>query len=330
VSDGNRIELIPCYGKDPDHGQPESGTEIISARDAGSVRFTIDIGRVNLRLMYYPDLGSETMIVSGPGVRAIGWLEQEQPFPIAETPFEFHRRLAGFARDWSISSRACHWPVCAGPHVCSLCGAVQGYGEFAVPGDGVMYVAPYLISHYVEAHGYCPPSEFIEAVVRCPPFESAEYSEAVRFAWATVFKMSEPDIRAAFECELGSDRYREFLTKLHGTCEAKQRLLYWQNEAWEAFARRHNLSVSGFAEVSKLLRCCPLHQVELQRDVVPIVYGTQAPPSDPSIAKERLYFPYANEVAYGSCREEDQKEREIFFCSECRRGKSAASSRRRR
>lgn len=280
--------------------------------------------------MYYPDLGTTTPIVSGPGVRAIGWLEQEHPFPVGETPVEFRRRLAEMARGWSLSSRACKWPVFAGPYRCSLCGNVPGYGEFAVPGNGVIYVAPFLVSHYVEQHAYCPPIEFIEAVLGCPPFESAEYADSVRHAWGTAFKMNEADIRGEFEVALGIDRYRRFLEQLHGVCQVKQRLLYWQNEAWESFARRHNLAASGFAEVHELFCYCPAHQAKLQRDVVAVINGTPAPPSDPRVAKENLSFPYANDVAYGPCSEESQTERAVLFCSVCREAKAEESSRKKK
>lgn len=34
-----------------------------------------------------------------------------------------------------------------------------------VMGSGVAYAAPELVAHYVEAHGYLPPADFIEAVL---------------------------------------------------------------------------------------------------------------------------------------------------------------------
>ncbi|MGW0731163.1 DUF7919 family protein [Streptomyces sp. NPDC002851] len=33
-------------------------------------------------------------------------------------------------------------------------------------GDGRVYVAPNLVTHYIDAHSYQPPQEFIEAVLR--------------------------------------------------------------------------------------------------------------------------------------------------------------------
>jgi hypothetical protein len=130
-------------------------------------------------MTYYQDLGTETMIAAGSHVRAVGWLEPNHPLSRGDTPREFRDRLAELSRNWSESSRACGWPVTAGPHLCGFCGEVRGYGEFAVPGEEVIYVAPTLISHYVGAHGYMPPPEFIEAVLNCAPFSSEEYKSRV-------------------------------------------------------------------------------------------------------------------------------------------------------
>jgi hypothetical protein len=42
----------------------------------------------------------------------------------------------------------------------------MGNGEIRVAGsDGVVYVAPVLVAHYVEVHSYRPPEGFIRAVV---------------------------------------------------------------------------------------------------------------------------------------------------------------------
>ena len=51
-----------------------------------------------------------------------------------------------------------------GSHVCQICGDARGHGEFWIEWDGVRYVLPALIIHYCEAHGYQPPSEFLNAL----------------------------------------------------------------------------------------------------------------------------------------------------------------------
>ena len=37
-------------------------------------------------------------------------------------------------------------------------------GEIRITAETVTYAAPVLIVHYVEAHGYLPPTEFLNAV----------------------------------------------------------------------------------------------------------------------------------------------------------------------
>jgi len=37
-------------------------------------------------------------------------------------------------------------------------------GEIRVASDGVTYAAPILIVHYIEEHGYLPPTQFLEAI----------------------------------------------------------------------------------------------------------------------------------------------------------------------
>jgi hypothetical protein len=39
-----------------------------------------------------------------------------------------------------------------------------------------------LIVHYMNAHGYLPPSEFCDAVMACPPMQSMPYLKALRAA----------------------------------------------------------------------------------------------------------------------------------------------------
>jgi hypothetical protein len=135
-------------------------------------------------MTYFADLGTETMIVAGPRIRAVGWLEPDHEFSVGDTEVEFQRRLGEMSKNWSDSSSVCGWPVFAGPHRCGFCAKVQGFGEFAVPGKEVTYVAPSLIAHYVEAHQYAPPWDFIEAVMACPAFSSPEYGALVQDALA--------------------------------------------------------------------------------------------------------------------------------------------------
>jgi hypothetical protein len=73
-----------------------------------------------------------------------------------------------------------------GWHQCEFC-PKGAYGKVAVgwrnvwiPAKEVVYIAPQLVIHYVEAHNYRPPDGFIEAVIACPSQGSQEFRNKMR------------------------------------------------------------------------------------------------------------------------------------------------------
>jgi len=85
--------------------------------------------------------------------------------------------------------------VAGGVHECEFC-APRADGRFIgsgsnlwVPGDGVVYVAPALILHYIEAPVYRPPEGFIAAVLDCPKQRSEAYRNRMQkfSAWWVEF-----------------------------------------------------------------------------------------------------------------------------------------------
>jgi hypothetical protein len=68
-----------------------------------------------------------------------------------------------------------------GWHSCELCRVAPARGVYNVwiPSDAALYVAPELVVHYIEAHQYRPPDEFIAAVLACPEQGTAEYLRLV-------------------------------------------------------------------------------------------------------------------------------------------------------
>lgn len=54
-----------------------------------------------------------------------------------------------------------------------------GANNLFVPGEGCVYVAPSMIVHYVDAHGYDPPVIFWQAVTNCPEMGSKAYRQAL-------------------------------------------------------------------------------------------------------------------------------------------------------
>ena len=59
---------------------------------------------------------------------------------------------------------------CLGMHACEICGEGKLHGEFWIEfvddavGYRVRFVLPLGVFHYIEAHGYCPPPEFLNAI----------------------------------------------------------------------------------------------------------------------------------------------------------------------
>jgi len=131
--------------------------------------------------MYYADLSTRCQVDAGPQVRAVGWLgkcpggrglaDDHRLFTVGKVDAAFVDKLREHIRDaWE--------PVAtAGFHRCGYCRAASGGRNVWIPTKTLKYVAPELIVHYIEAHSYLPPQEFITAVTACPPQGSKAFFE---------------------------------------------------------------------------------------------------------------------------------------------------------
>lgn len=119
---------------------------------------------------------------------AIGFLARGQDYERGDVSMEF------FAKLCELASNAWSPPVAsAGVHLCELCrftgggsAIFQNYpvtsvsnAEIYVPGNGIIYIAPISVPHYVDAHEYCPPKVFQEAVLNCPSMRSIPYFKSL-------------------------------------------------------------------------------------------------------------------------------------------------------
>lgn len=102
----------------------------------------------------------------------VGWLGADSDFKVGEVPAEVRDALVQLAMDPMNVMRGLHHcelcevesPILVAPRKPPGERAVLGTGEIHVRGVNHTYVAPTLIIHYIDAHHYAPPFEFIEAV----------------------------------------------------------------------------------------------------------------------------------------------------------------------
>jgi hypothetical protein len=140
--------------------------------------------------MFHADL---SRLAEDPLTLAVGWLEPEHPHAKGPLDERFIGRLMELLIDpWQPAAAA-------GLHRCGFCrfsggpGSVRyaperggsftvvvGAANLYVPGRDGIYVAPSLIAHYIDAHEYLPPREFVDAVCACPDMRSAAYLRAIR------------------------------------------------------------------------------------------------------------------------------------------------------
>jgi hypothetical protein len=124
--------------------------------------------------MYFPDLSiySYDQNAELRVVRNIGWLSAAHTFQTGTVPFEVLYKLTALAMTRPVR------PTRAS-HACEFCGGVQyiglggrevslGAAELWVPSVDekcTHFAAPDLIVHYLLAHGYRPPAEYIKSVM---------------------------------------------------------------------------------------------------------------------------------------------------------------------
>lgn len=109
----------------------------------------------------------------------VGWLDDQHPIVTGPPSVELITRLWGFAAYQVLPY--------FGVEACPLCGTAisreiepgrwlnLGSAEIRIFHDGSIFACPNLIPHFVEAHHYASPDEFVRAVLDGPAPFSAEY-----------------------------------------------------------------------------------------------------------------------------------------------------------
>ncbi len=123
-------------------------------------------------MSYYPDLSPYVYTSTKVQMLNVGWLAAGHPFPTGATD--------PAVRDHLVRLASSPVNVMRGLHYCDFCDvesplpaetlrdpvgvAYLGTGEVHVESGGLIFVAPTLVIHYIDAHDYRPPAAFCEAV----------------------------------------------------------------------------------------------------------------------------------------------------------------------
>jgi hypothetical protein len=116
-----------------------------------------------------PEGSTETLICTGPFVRAIGWLSPDHATSAGLIEPTTEMKLTQCIARWRRSQIELWWPFYRGLLTCPFCEEVVGpdylrYGFVGIPSDSILYVLPAMTIHFIGAHQYLPPASFLGAV----------------------------------------------------------------------------------------------------------------------------------------------------------------------
>lgn len=139
-------------------------------------------------MSYFPDLYPYAYgYGSHPGVVHVGWLDNNHPFSTGEVSVRLIEKMK------CLASRPVE--LYRGKHRCELCveppDLIKAYlpngividpkcswaqwsdarssnGEIRASRGGAIFAAPVLIVHYIQAHRYLPPDQFLRAIEETP------------------------------------------------------------------------------------------------------------------------------------------------------------------
>jgi hypothetical protein len=125
-------------------------------------------------MTHYADVSSNyDWYVTGEPMHCIGWLhpnhEYVKGFVDSDLAEEIVRKLS--------TSRCFLYQ--RGMHECEFCKNACGSGVllFPCPESRIVFISPSMLPHYITAHSYSPPANFIQAVLTGPEHNSDEYAE---------------------------------------------------------------------------------------------------------------------------------------------------------
>jgi hypothetical protein len=129
----------------------------------------------------------------------------------------------------------------------------------------------------------------------------------------------EPEIiREQFIEYFGFDQYKMFVLTLYEAFPLRDKLFIWQDQMLEKFCEQLKIEQITYEEIYLIFNTCPLHRVQLKKDIVPIVDGNKQ--CDIVFNQTVNYlFPFSNVDAPRDLeRFAYPKEVEVYYCQDCR------------
>jgi hypothetical protein len=138
--------------------------------------------------MYFEDLSQYCYFLKSGlhNVLNVGWLDAFHSFNVGDVSPSFLSTLRAIVAE-TFPCVDVHVNRMRSVHPCNLCGEENlplidyrgrkynlGMSEIWIPGEGLWYAAPSMVLHYIEAHHYSAPQEFVVAV------ESMDTNEAYK------------------------------------------------------------------------------------------------------------------------------------------------------
>lgn len=130
--------------------------------------------------------------------------------------------------------------------------------------------------------------------------------------------MSSDFIRKKFIEIFGREKYKEFILTLYESFPIRNKLFFWQEQLLIKLSLELNRKQIDFKEVFSIFNHCPIHNVELKKDTVPIRNGVNII-RDISFVKELELFPLANVEAFRNSELTNYPENiDVLYCPKCR------------
>lgn len=106
---------------------------------------------------------------------AVGWLDRSHDYPTGQM------QEADFSHIERLLQNPFQPVTPMGLHTCNLCqfAGPKGLRNIFIPDAGDILVAPELILHYIDCHGYRPPDRFVHAARRIESTRNMKYKKGL-------------------------------------------------------------------------------------------------------------------------------------------------------